>query len=83
MASPWLDELNLGIPATHDMLPGLLPRVLEKAGTRFWWLLGMYLVVRSARGRLARPRNDSFRELPYRPTQRRDASGKRGDAAFK
>lgn len=29
MASLWLDELNLGIPAIHDMLPGLLSRVLK------------------------------------------------------
>jgi hypothetical protein len=54
-----LDELNLGIPAIHDMLRGLLSRVLEKRGLAFWWLLGMYLVARGARGRLARPRNDS------------------------
>jgi hypothetical protein len=40
MASLWLDELNLGIPATHDMLPGLLSRVLEKPGLAFGGYLG-------------------------------------------
>ena len=40
MASPWLDELNLGIPVIHDMLRGLLSRVLEKPGLAFGGYLG-------------------------------------------